>query len=618
MGFKKNTASQNLTFAMINASTGAAMTDITDANFKSASKKNIDNAGQAAITGTFTESGGGQYNLALSQADTNGNDIGFLIVYTGSIPLNLHLHTDNDAAYIQNIAWAMTGRKPWYVSKVGNDANDGMSPATAKLTIAAARALMGDGSRLFIDIGTWAESLDVHTLKAVEISGLGPAATILLQNTAASTISFGTDTYLHDLKAQNYKPFTGVEQAINGGDGASYMCDFSRIENVAAYCELDGGIRMWGQGIRAKNVYSTGSEDAFGIINTSPIPCYVENIYGVTFGWTACATIAVVLSGPIFAKNIIGEASDGAGAAGVVSAGIAMSSRVLLENFVGLGHATTSRVTAGLLALGDGGVARYGIATVDDESEGGIDLYDVCIGTPAGPGTPIIASVAYTSLHLTPNTNSAVGYMGLSLTADGKQTVKYDWTMDVSNKPTIGTSTFDPTSTTVKATDGSGNALPAKTDVTVLGTSALATATVASGIATQIGTAGSGLTALGDERLDHLDADVSSRTSGTLPTDYQQRGHAVTLPEMPPDGYGGGSADPSDVAAAVWAIGDIVDGFCPADAMRIVAAICAGLVYGPSTGNSQTKVFKGLDGRTDRVTIVADKNGDRTDVSYHV
>ena len=43
--------------------------------------------------------------------------------------------------------------------------------------------------------------------------------------------------------------------------------------------------------------------------------------------------------------------------------------------------------------------------------------------------------------------------------ANGKQAAKYDWAADVSSKPTIGTSTFDPASQTVKATDGAGTAL---------------------------------------------------------------------------------------------------------------------------------------------------------------
>lgn len=40
--------------------------------------------------------------------------------------------------------------------------------------------------------------------------------------------------------------------------------------------------------------------------------------------------------------------------------------------------------------------------------------------------------------------------------AGGKQAAKFDWTADVSSKPTIGTSMFDPASQTVKATDHNG------------------------------------------------------------------------------------------------------------------------------------------------------------------
>lgn len=41
----------------------------------------------------------------------------------------------------------------------------------------------------------------------------------------------------------------------------------------------------------------------------------------------------------------------------------------------------------------------------------------------------------------------------------GKQAAKFDWAADVSSKPTIGTSTFDPAAQTVKATDSAGAAI---------------------------------------------------------------------------------------------------------------------------------------------------------------
>jgi len=170
MGYKKNTASQNLTFVMLKAADGTAMTGITDANFKVASKRNIDNAGQTAITGTFTESGGGEYNLALSQADTNGLDIGFLFFYTAAIPINIHVHTD---------------------AKLVSDLNDAAAPPTAAAVAAAVwqDATAGDFTTAH-SIGL-ALYIDNHAPGATSGHAIVGSA-MTLASGAIVTASFGT------------------------------------------------------------------------------------------------------------------------------------------------------------------------------------------------------------------------------------------------------------------------------------------------------------------------------------------------------------------------------------------------------------------------------------------
>ena len=85
---RKNVAGQHFCFALINASTGAALTGATVACHIS-----IDGAAQAAATGGVTEMGLGQYSFAPSQADTNGNQIGYLFTATSAIPLNVNVVT---------------------------------------------------------------------------------------------------------------------------------------------------------------------------------------------------------------------------------------------------------------------------------------------------------------------------------------------------------------------------------------------------------------------------------------------------------------------------------------------------------------------------------------------
>lgn len=79
--FRKNVASQTIGFTAINASTGATMTGTTGF----AAYRVIDGGAQASATGTVTDKGNGQYTFALSQADTNGNDISILFIMTGMV-----------------------------------------------------------------------------------------------------------------------------------------------------------------------------------------------------------------------------------------------------------------------------------------------------------------------------------------------------------------------------------------------------------------------------------------------------------------------------------------------------------------------------------------------------
>jgi hypothetical protein len=86
--FRKNTIHQYIYFALVNATTGAALTGATVAG-----KRGIDGAAQASVTGTISEDAGGQYHLDTSAADTNGNNIGFLFTATGAIPVSITIVT---------------------------------------------------------------------------------------------------------------------------------------------------------------------------------------------------------------------------------------------------------------------------------------------------------------------------------------------------------------------------------------------------------------------------------------------------------------------------------------------------------------------------------------------
>jgi hypothetical protein len=85
---RKNVASQFVYLCAVKAADGTALTGATILGYRS-----IDGAAQASITGTITELANGQYKVALSQADVNGNDIGFHFTNASMIPIGITVVT---------------------------------------------------------------------------------------------------------------------------------------------------------------------------------------------------------------------------------------------------------------------------------------------------------------------------------------------------------------------------------------------------------------------------------------------------------------------------------------------------------------------------------------------
>lgn len=85
---RKNVASQYVKFGLVNASTGAALTGATVTGYRA-----LDGAVQAPVTGTFTELGNGQYRFNPSQADTNGDQVGYLFTAASAIPTHANFFT---------------------------------------------------------------------------------------------------------------------------------------------------------------------------------------------------------------------------------------------------------------------------------------------------------------------------------------------------------------------------------------------------------------------------------------------------------------------------------------------------------------------------------------------
>jgi hypothetical protein len=92
--YRKNISGQFLYFGLVSASNGSPLTGATVTALRA-----IDGGAQTAVTGTIAEDGSGQYHLSMSQADTNGNNIGFMFNATNAIPVSISMITTNANPY---------------------------------------------------------------------------------------------------------------------------------------------------------------------------------------------------------------------------------------------------------------------------------------------------------------------------------------------------------------------------------------------------------------------------------------------------------------------------------------------------------------------------------------
>jgi hypothetical protein len=118
MNYLKNTAGQFLYFTIINASDGSALTSAVSGY------RTIDNGTQAAVTGTLSHKGNGQWQLAMSQADTNGDNIGFLFTHASGIPVSINIVTDDGslatAANQTTLLSRLTATRAGYLDNLTN------------------------------------------------------------------------------------------------------------------------------------------------------------------------------------------------------------------------------------------------------------------------------------------------------------------------------------------------------------------------------------------------------------------------------------------------------------------------------------------------------------------
>ena len=136
----RNVASQHVTFTLVSASTGQA---VTSASFTGEAWVTVDNT-QLAFAGSFTTLGNGQYAYNYTQGETNGVDVGLLITVSGAVPVNLDFHTDlADANNLPSVNVADINGSSTSASNLSNTTGNigrgtvGSSSSTTSITTSA-------------------------------------------------------------------------------------------------------------------------------------------------------------------------------------------------------------------------------------------------------------------------------------------------------------------------------------------------------------------------------------------------------------------------------------------------------------------------------------------------
>ena len=180
MTLKKNVSGQFLYLALIKASDGSALTGASITGYRS-----IDGGSQNTITGTITELANGQYKVALSQADTNGNNIGFLFTASLAVPIGYSVFT-TAADPTDGVRLGLTA-----LPNAAAAANGGLPTVNASNQVAVAAGLHKNTA--FSNFLFFMTDAATHLPKTGLVNGDFTIKTVSLDGAASTTIA-GTIT----------------------------------------------------------------------------------------------------------------------------------------------------------------------------------------------------------------------------------------------------------------------------------------------------------------------------------------------------------------------------------------------------------------------------------------
>lgn len=146
----------------------------------------------------------------------------------------------------------------YYVSKSGNDANNGLAWGTAKLTIGGANALAVAGDTVNLGAGTWTETGTLGKISNVTYSGINKYLTIY--NGYLGGVATTYESHIYKIQNVKINWANGMNTSYGYCNNGGYMQMLNVINDFAAM--TPGSVGNWL--VVAANQTSTFQKTVFG------------------------------------------------------------------------------------------------------------------------------------------------------------------------------------------------------------------------------------------------------------------------------------------------------------------------------------------------------------------
>lgn len=179
-----------------------------------------------------------------------------------------------------------------YVSKAGNDENNGRSPDSSFLTISAAAANATSGSIIFVKSGTYTENNPINIPQDVSVVGDSLATVFVIpSNTSENIFYINSGVFVNGITFKNHiSPAAAISFNPDGSTGS--ITTTPRIKNCASETTTGKGIYLDGS---VASGYCQAFVESFTQNNQGGIGVHIENnAYAQLSGiYTLCCDIGI-------------------------------------------------------------------------------------------------------------------------------------------------------------------------------------------------------------------------------------------------------------------------------------------------------------------------------------